>query len=1412
MNATEHRYFDALRDIQLKLSASLQDPRLSGVNDVISNLYRDDAHFVYELLQNADDQGATCANFFLHKDELIFVHNAPKHFTITDPATHVADRDAGRLGDVNSILSIASSSKTGRKDEVPIGKFGLGFKSVFLYTDEPEIFDENIRFSISHYIVPNLIECDHPLRKRNETLFRFRFKTGQEEKAYREIGSKLMELVNPLLFFNHLRKIGWETAETSGYYVLEDVGTVCKGRKLRYEAVSEESSHQSEFWKFERPIPAGRGLSIAVVYVVENRELVLTHQPLYCYLPTANETNLPVILHAPFKLTGNRESIIAHDPHNLEMIRELASLLVESLRDICVLGEQLHRPWIDDNILQFLPLSEEVARVGTTASLDLSPLTNAVLEAVRGGAMLWCAQLERYLPIASAYVADNSYLSEVYPSSLLASIFHKECGWVLPSLTAEIKRGTSYVKLLGIEHITPEKILRKVTPELLGEQSEEWLKQLYRSLVKVPNLWDKGEDPFLRYKQIILTSTGSFEAPFTKGNVTSNVHLPLPGGECLNLDGLCMVKQSLMEDDDIKTFFKRLGLTEVDDFTMAEQVFLPRVLSGDLSFEDRLKALVRFVEIYETRLNQEQQKLLKQRCLLPACSLAAGWTFVDCTKVKVHNPDNDLFFYQNEKANFFACEELAFMLPQADLALLKGFIEKYPEVHLPTVRMVKQQIGDGNASRIPQGAQRPAEYNMGKIEFEYIEEPVIDGLEHFASVVASQFSDKASALLEKLLGAHPLKATYYSCYWGSWYSTEIRPLYLDLLVSQLWIEVATPGLRKLLGLPVKELQQEDMDTIRSVFSSSGIVSKADVEKLLTYIEQQGILESFQLKQRIEEQMAIVKSSDKCTLHWFEEVLNLRLKYVEAGEKDDIEFLVKALLSAIKTLEVNRSVDLRELLPDTINIIFGPPGTGKTTEIVQIVRQLMEGGSSLRILILTPTNAAAKVVAERLNRQGIAACRGINPANTEMCQELEELRIPLYNAAVDATPSVLVSTVHYYSRAYSWQERMYLHDLRWDTIFIDEASMVTLDYVLFALFKGVQTNPNCQFYIVGDPLQLPAITNLNPSILEEAQLDEFNFYSFIGLSEFSETPAAMPPGLRKKIHIRLLRKQYRSVPPLCAIMSRFEYNGLVESEFTGDELCLPPDVLPFFSRPLTFLRFPVTKPGNALEGCRITDLDKLKGSNFHIYSALLVAESLQHLFNVLMKSGYKQPLTIGVITPYIAQKKLIEKLLANIRRATNVEVCVNTIHQFQGDEFDIVMLVLNPPNVSMTPKENILINNRHLINVAISRAKNCLVIVYPEAEACEVRNFMYVNKNSDLPNIESIAEKVFGCKVSAMTIRADEVEQAMYGEVDHLAKISDVTIHEEVNYHESDHAFTYRFVKGGYTIDILHSANESKPSL
>ena len=357
-------------------------------------------------------------------------------------------------------------------------------------------------------------------------------------------------------------------------------------------------------------------------------------------------------------------------------------------------------------------------------------------------------------------------------------------------------------------------------------------------------------------------------------------------------------------------------------------------------------------------------------------------------------------------------------------------------------------------------------------------------------------------------------------------------------------------------------------------------------------------------------------------------------------------------------------------------------------------------------------------------------------------------------------------------------------------------MVTLDYVLLALFKGRQCNAHCEFHIVGDPLQLPAITNLDPFILEDARLDEFNFYSFIGLSEFSETPEGLCPQLKGKLDIRLLRKQYRSVPPLCEMMSRFAYQGMVQPAFQGPPLGLPAEGCSVFNRPLTFLRFPVTKAeGSALSG-RLTDLDKLKGSNFHIYSALLVKEMLQHLFARLEKADFSRELSIGIITPYTAQKKLLEKLMnvGTFRHKANVSLCVNTIHQFQGDEFDIVMLVLNPPNLQMVPPDNILINQRNLINVAISRAKHCLVVLYPDA-SCEVKNFLHIHKHSPTRNIESLAEEIFHCDISELTVQADDVERELFGQAGFLTETSEVLLHEEVNYHEAAHPCTYRFEIG-----------------
>src|SRR5260370_27751419 len=95
-----------------------------GLRQSTVEKYSDPVHFVYELLQNAEDQGATEAQFQLAPTHLIFSHNG-KPFTRQD---------------VVNITGIGNSNKPQEANK--IGRFGMGFKSVFAITERPEIYTE----------------------------------------------------------------------------------------------------------------------------------------------------------------------------------------------------------------------------------------------------------------------------------------------------------------------------------------------------------------------------------------------------------------------------------------------------------------------------------------------------------------------------------------------------------------------------------------------------------------------------------------------------------------------------------------------------------------------------------------------------------------------------------------------------------------------------------------------------------------------------------------------------------------------------------------------------------------------------------------------------------------------------------------------------------------------------------------------------------------------------------------------------------------------------------------------------------------------------------------------------------------------------------------------------------------------
>lgn len=55
MNKNFEQYFDKLHEDRQKSADMLERPSMRGVKDSVVEKYSDQAHFIYELLQNADD-------------------------------------------------------------------------------------------------------------------------------------------------------------------------------------------------------------------------------------------------------------------------------------------------------------------------------------------------------------------------------------------------------------------------------------------------------------------------------------------------------------------------------------------------------------------------------------------------------------------------------------------------------------------------------------------------------------------------------------------------------------------------------------------------------------------------------------------------------------------------------------------------------------------------------------------------------------------------------------------------------------------------------------------------------------------------------------------------------------------------------------------------------------------------------------------------------------------------------------------------------------------------------------------------------------------------------------------------------------------------------------------------------------
>jgi hypothetical protein len=155
-------------------------------------------------------------------------------------------------------------------------------------------------------------------------------------------------------------------------------------------------------------------------------------------------------------------------------------------------------------------------------------------------------------------------------------------------------------------------------------------------------------------------------------------------------------------------------------------------------------------------------------------------------------------------------------------------------------------------------------------------------------------------------------------------------------------------------------------------------------------------------------------------------------------------------------------------------------------------------------------------------------------------------------------------------------------------------------------------------------------------------------------------------------------------------------------------------------------------------------------------------------------------TIGIVCPYRSQATLINKMIESIDFKHELNVIIDTVHGFQGDECDILYFIVNPPSSSISsPSYGAFVHKHFLINVAISRAKDYLVILYPDDKTQGINNLVKINQNNS-NSIEDILKNKMGVKLDDITIHSRSIEEKLFNDPLFIEKNIITNKHQLVN--------------------------------
>ncbi len=411
----------------------------------------------------------------------------------------------------------------------------------------------------------------------------------------------------------------------------------------------------------------------------------------------------------------------------------------------------------------------------------------------------------------------------------------------------------------------------------------------------------------------------------------------------------------------------------------------------------------------------------------------------------------------------------------------------------------------------------------------------------------------------------------------------------------------------------------------------------------------------------------------------------------------------------------RAAVAHALRAEPVALIHGPPGTGKTTAVVELIRQAVLRGE--RVLATAPSNVAVDNLAERLAAAGLSVVRLGHPARVaaavrdvslaalvdnapeqkllrtvrreveqglravhkarsraerataraevrQLRSELRQLEGALTRGFVDAADVVLATLVG--------AADPLLDALTFDRVVVDEAAQALEAACWIPLQRARRIT------LAGDHCQLP------PTLHSEAAAR-----GGLATTLFERLAA----GQQGPLVTRMLTRQYRMHTAIMGWSAQRFYAGRLEAapQVAGHRLCDLPGVstTEWTEAPLCF----VDTAGTGFE----ESVGEDDGSKHNQGEAELVAKLVAAL-----RSAGVAATDIAVVTPYNAQVQALRLLLAH---ETGLEI--GTIDGLQGREKEAVVLSLVRSNER--GEVGFLAELRRL-NVALTRARRHLCVV------------------------------------------------------------------------------------------------------